>query len=249
MKEVHVDNDTNNPVKKKLKHKKNIHEGHRKRLFEIVRKHGFDALSKYQQVEFLLFFVHIVKDTNPLAHRLLDYFGSFSAILDADYDDLLTIPGVGKMGAERITSVVPMFRAYNTNKIESRIKIVTYSELYGVLKESFEGSNVEETFAISMDNSGHCNGIRRLAVGDINTVCLEFRQIFKFLDTYKSHAIYLAHNHPGGNSQPSSTDLESFKDLKDIVERYGTKLEDFFIVSPKGIFSLSQNRIVKEFLK
>ena len=62
---------------------KSIHENHRARLKARFRENGLDSFTDIQALELLLFYVIPRKDTNPIAHRLLERFQSFSQVLDA----------------------------------------------------------------------------------------------------------------------------------------------------------------------
>ena len=57
-----------------------IHKGHRKRLKERFRAEGLDRFDEIQVLELLLFYAIPQKDTNPLAHALLDRFGTLDQV-------------------------------------------------------------------------------------------------------------------------------------------------------------------------
>ena len=66
----------------------NLHKGHRIRLKEKYKKHGIEALHEHEILELLLFFGIPIKDTNEISHKLINKFGSFPAVFDADYHSL-----------------------------------------------------------------------------------------------------------------------------------------------------------------
>lgn len=67
----------------------NIHEGHRKRLREsYIKSNGSDALRDHQLLELLLFYAIPRRDVNPLAHRLVNRFGSLRGVLEASFSEL-----------------------------------------------------------------------------------------------------------------------------------------------------------------
>ena len=65
------------------------HRGHRERMKQRCLDEGLDGFADHQVLELLLFYALPYQDTNELAHRLLDTFGSLSAVLNADYSELL----------------------------------------------------------------------------------------------------------------------------------------------------------------
>lgn len=59
------------------------HEGHRKRLRERAAQTGLEGFQPHEVLELLLSETIPRKDVNPLAHALIDRFGSFSGVLNA----------------------------------------------------------------------------------------------------------------------------------------------------------------------
>ena len=72
-----------------------IHAGHRERI--INKFLGYpDSFSDHELLEIFLFPVLPRKDTNALAHSLLNAFGSISKIFSADAASLTSVRGVGE---------------------------------------------------------------------------------------------------------------------------------------------------------
>ena len=69
----------------------NVHQNHRERLRErFMRENGFEHFTDTQILELLLFYAKPRSDTNPLAHALLDEFGSLKGVLEARPEMLQT---------------------------------------------------------------------------------------------------------------------------------------------------------------
>ena len=80
----------------------NIHSGHRQRLRKMALNVGVDNLSDIQTLELMLFYAIPRRDTNELSHRLINRFGSYDAVLNADYHSLLQVEGIGENAASLI---------------------------------------------------------------------------------------------------------------------------------------------------
>lgn len=78
---------------------KNLHQGHRNRLRAQYLSSGGQYLADHQLLELLLFYSVHIRDTNPLAHNLLEYFGSLSGVLNATAEELQQVPGVSERTA------------------------------------------------------------------------------------------------------------------------------------------------------
>lgn len=72
-----------------------IHEEHRARMQERVARDGLTSLAAHEVLEYLLYFSIPRRDTNPLAHRLIQHFGGFCQVLDASAEELMQVQGIG----------------------------------------------------------------------------------------------------------------------------------------------------------
>lgn len=66
------------------------------------------------------------------------------------------------------------------------------------------------------------------------------REVFKGAIIANSHAIIVAHNHPGGSLMPSKEDLETTETLIKAGDLLGVKVIDHIIVSSNGLSSLRE---------
>ena len=96
--------------------KTSLHDGHRDRLREKFIRHGLSSLEPHEVVELMLYAAVPRKDMNPLAHELLEGFGSFPALLDAPIEELMKYKGIGRGSA--IT--IKLFSAIGRFYIESK---------------------------------------------------------------------------------------------------------------------------------
>lgn len=71
------------------------HKGHRQRMRARVEQYGLESLEPHEALEYVLYITNTRKDTNGLAHVLINRFGDFAGVLDASEEDLLTVEGVG----------------------------------------------------------------------------------------------------------------------------------------------------------
>lgn len=74
------------------------HSGHRKRLRDRAEKYGIGSLEDHEFLELLLFYVVPRKNTNPIAHELIDRFGSLGKVFSAPIDELMDA-GLSKRAA------------------------------------------------------------------------------------------------------------------------------------------------------
>lgn len=88
------------------------HSGHRKRMRSRFVDSGmsFSSWQPHEVLEVMLYLCHRRCNTNPVAHRLYDRFGSVGGALDAPPEKLLEIPGVGVETAARFAFWSELFK-------------------------------------------------------------------------------------------------------------------------------------------
>ena len=90
---------------------KHMHKGHRSRLKAKFSRVGLNGFEDHEVLEFLLTFAIPQKDVNPLAHELINCFGSLNAVLDASVKDLEKVSGIGNHAATLLSLMPQMARS------------------------------------------------------------------------------------------------------------------------------------------
>lgn len=186
-----------------------IHEGHRQRLKNRFRQEGLDSFNEVNALEMLLFYCVPRSDTNPLAHRLIERFGSFSAVLDASIEELETVEGVGHNISTFLTFIPQLDRYYNDNK-NKNITILTSIAQWGeYLRPKFINRKNETVYMICLDAKCKVLSCKQLGEGSVNSAGVPIRRIVDVALKMNASSVILAHNHPGGVAVPSSDDIQT----------------------------------------
>ena len=101
----------------------NLHAKHRARMQERVERDGLDSLAEHEALEYLLFLSIPRADTNALAHRLIQHFGDFCKVLEAEPEELMQVEGVGPKSARLISTVMACSRYYELKKRKTRLSL------------------------------------------------------------------------------------------------------------------------------
>ena len=102
-----------------------IHDGHRQRLKERFLRGGLDNFTDVQVLELALFYCIPRKDTNPIAHALLDHFGSLSQVLEASVEELQKVPGIGENTAIFLSMLTQVGRYYLVDRSQREVILPT----------------------------------------------------------------------------------------------------------------------------
>lgn len=225
----------------------NIHKYHRRRLREELLLNGFNT-SEHKVLEYLLFYCHAQKDTNPLAHKLINKFGSFKNVLEAGYSDLIKIDGVGETTAHYLSSIVKIFDYYNNQKLnEMNTKIQTRKDYAEYFNLKISNLKQESLLAIALNSKRELIASKVIRTGSELEVNIDYMEIITFLNQHKCKTVILMHNHPSGNSTPSSSDLISTKELYIKLALLQIVLVDHMIISSSGYYSFDEDGLIEQY--
>ena len=222
---------------------KSIHDGHRERMRKEIMNNGFnESTPPHKILEFLLFYCISRKDTNPIAHALINRFGSLSGVLDAPIEEIAEFEGMSERSALLIKSIIPISRLYKNEKAEDSPIFKKLDDLGEYAVNKYFGVTVERAAIISLDGKGKLLGFDYLADGDISSVGISFRDTMSYLLKRNASAAVLVHNHPSGLAVPSSNDLILTENLADVLKNMGIYLVDHIIISGSDYVSMAQSR-------
>jgi DNA repair protein RadC len=223
---------------------KNIHDGHRQRLKNLFISEGLDSFSDFQVLELLLFFGIPYKDTNEIAHALLRTYGSRSGVLNADYGELCSTPGVGPHAALLLHMAPGVARRYSRDRWKEKTRI-TSSKAAGIYATTlFIGVEYESFYMICLDSQSRVIMPVLISEGTINEAMIYPRIVVENALRHKTSLVILAHNHPGGSVDPSNADVEMTKKLIKTLEVISVKVMDHIIVAGDAYASLAEKRMM-----
>lgn len=219
---------------------KNIHLGHRKRTKDAMLSYGLDGLNDHQVLEILLFYAIPNGDTNPVAHRLVERFGSLRNVLEADYDELCKVKGIGENAASLIKFAQLFSGRYlrASSFDENTLRLSDTNALRRYYEGVFLGVRTEQVRAMLLDDNLRFIKEQLIAEGTIGRVELTTRKFTDFVIKNNCNRVVIAHNHPNGIPLPSKEDIISTKELLNIFEKLEISMIDHIIVGRTGSYSL-----------
>lgn len=115
-------------------------------------------------------------------------------------------------------------------------KISSPSKARDILEEVFELSELaEEVFIIMcLDTKNKVTGLFKVSQGSLNSSIVHPREVFKRALMQNANSIILAHNHPSGDTTPSSEDILITKRLDEAGNLLGVVVLDHIIVGANG---------------
>lgn len=215
-----------------------IHDGHRKRLRERFLRDGLDNFDEINVLELLLFYCLPRIDTNDLAHRLLDQFGSLPNVLDATVEDLSKVKGIGENAAVFLTLLSAVSRYYQVQRAEGGGPVKTVEDFSAVLAPKFSGRRNEMVYMLCLDAKCKMICCRLVGEGSVNSAGVSVRKIAEVALAVNASAVVLAHNHPSGLALPSAADVQTTIRVGKALQAVDVTLVDHLIVSDNECISM-----------
>lgn len=225
---------------------KSAHDGHRKRLRSKLLSSQFDYLCPHELLELLTFYSIPRKDTNELAHDILNYYGNnFTAVFEASPGELQKIPGVGENTAALIALVRCVIRELEKEKLKDKQILKTTADIGDYVISLFSGHRNEVFYAIYLDNNHKVIAYSKITEGSVNEITVEPRKIVEeALKFPKTKQVILAHNHPSGNIEPSGADLDTTRLITRALNTLDIRVRDHIVVSGRQFYSFSDNELL-----
>ncbi|MGI5894922.1 MAG: JAB domain-containing protein [Candidatus Merdivicinus sp.] len=215
-------------------------EGHRDRLKKRFLREGLDYFPDHTILELLLFFGIRCQDTNEVAHRLIDQFGSFSQALQADYEQLVSIEGMTPNAAVLLKMMPQVSRRYIEQLTPATDQLNTSQKVGEFLIPKFLGRSEEVVYLLCFNNACHLLRCDLISEGGLSRAAFDVRKIVEIAYQCKAVNVILAHNHPNGLARPSSQDVRITETLASILHPVGIELLDHMIVSGEDFVSLME---------
>ena len=218
-----------------------IHDGHRERMRNRFLKDGLDGFADHEVLELLLFYAIPQGNVNPLAHSLLERFGSLSGVLSAPKDALTQVKGVKERTAVFLRLLPLVAQRLRLAEMERDVILNTRENVGFYLKELFSQERNEAVYEICLDAKGKLLACRRLGEGSSSAVNLDVRKVVENAILCSASSVILAHNHPSGVALPSRADEIATDQVKAALEAIQVRLEDHIIVADGDFVSFSQS--------
>lgn len=218
-----------------------IHDGHREKMRRRFLKGGLDNFADHEALELLLYYAIPRKDTNPIAHTLMNRYGSLSAVLAAPAEDLKKVEGIGESAAVLLKLAAQIGTKARLADMEKETVLNTVTRVGNYLMELFDGESNEKVYQLCLDRKGKLLSCKRLNEGGVANAELDVRRVVENAILTHASGVVISHNHPSGVALPSAEDITATHRVKRALETIGVTLVDHIIVADRDFVSLEQS--------
>nr|WP_326184614.1 DNA repair protein RadC [uncultured Oscillibacter sp.] len=218
-----------------------IHDGHREKMRQRFLNGGLESFADHEALELLLYYAIPRRDTNPVAHALMERYGSLSAVLSAPMEDLKKVEGIGESAAVLLKLAPQLCRkarladAAQENVLNSSEKAGAY------LLERFAGERSEVVYQLCLDRKGKLIACKRIGEGGVTNAEVNIRKLVENAILTSASAVILSHNHPSGIALPSQDDYATTQRVMEALRTIGVVLTDHIIVADGDFVSMADS--------
>ena len=217
------------------------HIGHRRRVKNEFLTRGLEGWPDHRVLELLLFYAIPQGDVNPLAHELIDRFGSLAKVLDASPDELSKVPGLGEHSVALLKIIPALGGRYVAQRSGPGELVHTAYKAAELLSPCFYGAANEMVYVLCLDAKGKLLGIRKVSEGNILNSDVNIRRVAEICMALGAVYIYLAHNHTSQLAFPSAEDWQCTDVIKCALAPLGVSVVDHLIFVEGDVVSLRES--------
>ncbi|MBQ7655432.1 MAG: RadC family protein [Clostridia bacterium] len=217
------------------------HAGHRERLRKRYAENGFSGFAEHEILELLLTYAIPRINTNPIAHRLMDRFGSLTGVLEANQKDLEAVEGIGPQASTLLTMLLPLLREYEQKKLLPRVRLSNYADLAAYCRTLYLGVCREEFYVLSMDANMNLLAAKCIATGTPTEVSALPRLVLEELLRNHAACAVISHNHPSSSVTPSQEDVDITLAIERVLSGVGIRLYDHVLIAGNREYSFMRH--------
>ncbi|MFY0615995.1 RadC family protein [Shimia sp.] len=203
---------------------------HRKRLRTRFLSGGAQALPDYELLELVLFRAIPRQDVKPLAHKLLETFGDFNAVVSAPIVRLSEVKGVGEAVICELKIIEAAAHRLARSRVINRPVLSGWDALIDYCHTTMAHRDTEQFRVLYLDTKNTLIADEPQAEGTVNHVPVYPREVAKRALELNASALILVHNHPSGDPTPSETDISMTHQINTACNALCLTLHDHIII-------------------
>lgn len=221
------------------KNEKSYKTGHRQRLRQRYIENGIDSLLEHEILEYLLFHSIPRIDTKPIAHKLIDEYGSLKNVLNASFESLKS-SGLSDTSAALIGMYNDIGMWLRKNDAVG-MKMADYNEAGRFLTQELDGLASETFVLLMLDSKNSIIGLERICEGGFRSTKVNMKKLLTPCLDKKACKVIVAHNHPSGDIRPSAEDHATTSTIENYLSGIEIELVEHYIIADGTYLGIKRN--------
>lgn len=218
--------------------------GHRQRLKDRYIKYGIDSFEEHEALELLLYYAYPRVDTNKLAHKFINEYGSLANLCNGEVEDLKNRLEITENVAILITLLPSIYKKFSLSSQNNKITFNNTKDVGEYVINLFHDKKRECFYIICLDGKKRIINTCLISEGTVNTTSIYTRNVVEMALSRNAVSIILVHNHPGGNLIPSNADINSTILIINALKYVSIRVLDHIIVCGNDYLSMFEKKIV-----
>ncbi|WP_397334030.1 DNA repair protein RadC [Paenibacillus sp. YN15] len=142
--------------------------------------------------------------------ELFQHFPTSNALLDASEQQLTLIKGIGKGKARQLSAIMKLAKLLML-PCQPPSVIRSPQDVYSLLEPELRYEQKEHFIGLFLNTKNHVIFKEVISIGSLNATVVHPREVFHAAIKHCSASLICVHNHPSGDTTPSSEDVELTK--------------------------------------
>lgn len=211
---------------------------------ERLTKLGAAALS---DAELLAVFLRVGvkgKSAVELGHEMLSHFGSLQGLFSAPMGSFSLIHGLGPAKYAQLQAVLELANRALAEQLKENCTLNSPQAVKHYLQLLIGNKSFETFVVLFLDVKNRLIQSEELFRGSLTRASVYPREIVKRALHHNCAAVILAHNHPSGNTEPSSSDIELTNELNKALSLVDIKVLDHIVVASNQAHSFAEHGLI-----
>ncbi|MCG8485579.1 MAG: DNA repair protein RadC [Clostridia bacterium] len=212
---------------------------------EKLVQHGVDVLSNSELLAILLRSGTKEMSAIEVSSKLLSLDSEGICYLaDSTIEELSQVRGIGVAKACQILAAIELGKRIATKPKQRKINVSSPREVAYLFIEKMRYFKKEFFKVLLLNTKNEIIMIDEVSVGNLNSAIVHPREVFTNAVRKSASSVILVHNHPSGNPNPSSEDVETTKRLVEAGRILGIEVLDHLIIGDGEYFSLRESSMI-----
>jgi DNA repair protein RadC len=206
---------------------------------------GFPSLSDAELIAILLGSGTKSESAVDVARNLMSSCShNLNLLSEMPINKLLKINGIGKVKAIILLVTFELGRRSRVAVVEQKGKIKNVTDLVNLMQTKNACLNYEEFWVIFVNQGSFLLGIENFGKGGLTSTSVDIRLIRSTALELKATGLFICHNHPSGELQPSKNDVALTMQMKDAAHLMSIQLLDHVVICKEDYYSFAENEIL-----
>jgi len=203
---------------------------HRQRLRARFMGGGATAMPDYELLELVLFRATPRRDVKPLARELMERFGDFNRVITASEARLRDINGVADAIIVELKIIEAAAQRLARARVMQQPVVSSWDALIDYCHTAMAHRETEQFRVLYLDRKNVLIADEEQGKGTVDHVPVYPREVAKRALELNASAIILVHNHPSGDTTPSTADIDMTRQISNACDALGLTLHDHLII-------------------